>query len=192
MKMDSKFWDDRYTSEQTQWDVGTVSTPMKKYIDSLPDKNVSILIPGCGNAYETAYLGEKGFTDVTLIDISPVLVNEIEKQFSNFNFKIICGDFFELSGQFDLILEQTFFCALDPADRESYATKMFELIKPGGKLAGVLFNRSFHGGPPFGGTQEEYETLFSKLFHINIIADCYNSIPPRKGSELFIEFMRTN
>ena len=35
------------------------------------------------------------------------------------------------------------------------------------------------------GSKEEYELLFSKHLHIKKMELCYNSIPPRKGSELF-------
>ncbi|RYF89397.1 MAG: SAM-dependent methyltransferase, partial [Chitinophagaceae bacterium] len=97
----------------------------------------------------------------------------------------ICGDFFELHEQFDLIIEQTFFCALSPALRVAYVSHMYKLLKEEGKLAGLLFNRSFDGGPPFGGSKEEYVKLFSPLFEIVTMEACYNSIAPRAGSELF-------
>src|SRR5690606_5759125 len=100
--------------------------------------------------------------------------------------KIVCTDVFKHEGQYDLILEQTFFCALLPTQRESYVQKMHGLLKPHGRLVGVLFNRSFEGGPPFGGSQEEYERLFSALFSIKVMANCYNSVKPRQGSELFL------
>jgi hypothetical protein len=62
---------------------------------------------------------------------------------------------------------------------------MHQLLRAGGYLAGVLFNRSFDGGPPFGGTKEEYQKRFEKYFRIIKMEICYNSIPPRAGSELF-------
>ena len=68
MDFDKKFWTDRYKSRQTQWDIGSISTPLKEYIDQLEDKNIKILIPGCGNAYEASYLFENGFNNVFLID----------------------------------------------------------------------------------------------------------------------------
>jgi hypothetical protein len=52
---------------------------LKKYIDTLKDKDIAILIPGCGNTYEAAYLLEQGFTNVTVIDIAPTLVKNIEQ-----------------------------------------------------------------------------------------------------------------
>ena len=85
-----------------------------------------------------------------------------------------------------MIIEQTFFCALNPALRKDYVDRMYELLKPGGKLVGVLFNRSFEGGPPFGGSKEEYKELFDEKFVIKKMEDCYNSIEPRKDAEVFI------
>ena len=105
--------------------------------------------------------------------------------------EVIHADFFEHSGQYDFIFEQTFFCALDPSLRERYVTKMNELLKPGGQLAGVMFNRVFEeDGPPFGGTKEEYEQRFSPFFDIKKMELCYNSILPREGNELFVRLQK--
>lgn len=187
--LNSTYWDNRYEDRNTGWDVGDISTPLKNYIDQLTNKDIAIMIPGCGNAYEAEYLLTQGFTNITLIDISPVLVSGIQEKLSEYIGKqlhIICGDFFNLSESFDLVLEQTFFCALDPSLREKYAAKMIELLKPGGKIAGVLFNRIFEGGPPFGGSKNEYIELFKSKFEIKTMEECHNSISPRIGSELFI------
>jgi len=186
---DPQYWNSLYQQKETRWDIGYPSTPLKEYIDQVTDKNQSILIPGCGNSYEAEYLLQNGFTNITLIDIASLLTAALEKKFNNYLNKeltIITGDFFELSNQYDLIFEQTFFCALDPSLRKSYVKKMYELLKPGGILVGVLFNRSFEGGPPFGGTQKEYEELFKEKFEIIKLEPCYNSIEPRAGSEVFI------
>lgn len=191
--LNSTFWDNRYKSRETGWDVGNISTPLKDYIDQLNDKDISILIPGCGNAYEAAYLLEHGFTNITLVDISPLLVDAVKEKFSEYlnkQLNVICADFFNLEGNFDLILEQTFFCALDPSFRKKYVEKMHEVLKPGGKIAGVLFNRDFEGGPPFGGDKNEYQKLFAEKFDIKKMEVCHNSIEPRKGNELFVIFSK--
>ncbi|MCP9749852.1 methyltransferase domain-containing protein [Ferruginibacter sp. HRS2-29] len=191
--LDKNYWDTRYSQNDTGWDIGYVSGPIKRYVDGLTDKDLRVLIPGCGNAYEAEYLLQKGFTNVTLIDISPFPVAAVKEKLKDFVGKeldVICGDFFELDEKFDLILEQTFFCALDPSLRENYVNKMAELLNENGRLAGVLFNRDFEGGPPFGGTQGEYEPLFKDKFDIHKMAPCYNSIGPRAGTELFIELIK--
>ncbi len=193
MELDEAYWSGRYSNHTTGWDIGAVSTPLKEYIDQLQDKNIAILIPGCGNSYEAEYLLQKGFSNITLIDISAVLCNNLEQKLQPYlssGLKIICADFFELQGQYDLIIEQTFFCALDPTLRRAYLDKMHQLLKPGGKLVGVLFNRSFEGGPPFGGSEKEYCELFQQQFNIAIMKECYNSIAPRKGAELFVKLVK--
>jgi SAM-dependent methyltransferase len=146
------FWNDQYIANTTGWDLGQVSPPLKEYTDQLLDKDLRILIPGCGNSYEAEYLLKMGFTNISLIDIAPDLVERLKSKFkSDPHIKIILGDFFSHEGEYDLILEQTFFCALDPVLRKSYVGQMKKLLKNGGKLAGLLFVKEFEkAGPPFG------------------------------------------
>ena len=177
---------------------------MQAYFEQLTDKRLSILIPGCGNSYEAAWLLENGFSSITLVDISDVLMEKLRDRFRAFTnstntpdtaspghspaappLRLIAGDFFDLGDSFDLIIEQTFFCALDPSRRKDYVEKMYHLLRPGRKLAGVLFDRDFGEGPPFGGHKEEYAALFGEKFTLKRFEPCYNSIKPRAGTELF-------
>ena len=193
IELDDAYWSNRYHTNTATWDAGIITTPLKEYIDQLTDKNIAILVPGCGNSYEAEYLLQQGFNNITLIDLSSFLCRLLEEKLQPYlssGLKIICDDFFELQGQYDLIIEQTFFCALDPLLRKAYAEKMYQLLKPGGKLVGVLFNRSFEGGPPFGGNENEYRELFQPQFKIQIMEPCYNSIGPRKNAELFIKLAK--
>jgi hypothetical protein len=181
-------WNSRYESGQTGWDIGKVSRPIREYIDQLTDMSISILIPGCGNAYEAEYLSTEGFMNITLIDISDVLIKRLERKFAgNESINLLNKDFFEHEGTYDLIIEHTFFCSINPSMRGKYADKMISLLSAKGKLAGVLFDREFgHEGPPFGGSKEEYRKLFSENFKIKVLEKCRNSIAPRSGSEVFL------
>lgn len=191
--LDQEYWDSQYKANATGWDLGLVSPPIKAYIDTIKDKNIAILIPGCGNTYEAAYLLEQGFTNVTVIDIAPTLVKIIEQKFiTNTCIKVLLGDFFNLKGEYDLIIEQTFFCALPPTMRQKYIWKMHELLTKNGKLSGLLFNRMFEVSPPFGGSQEEYERLFKDAFDIVTLEKSNNSIAARSNSELFFEFKKND
>ncbi len=183
--LNQSYWDERYRAGQTGWDIGYASPPLTEYIDRLPNKNIKILIPGGGNSYEADYLLQQGFTDVTVVDISSEIIQKLQKKYASSGLKAVCEDFFEHSGRYDFILEQTFFCAIDPALRPRYVQKMYELLTPGGTLAGLLFDRLFAGGPPFGGTVDEYRRLFNDYFELIRIETAHNSIPPRQGSEVF-------
>ena len=190
--MSQAYWNDLYDKQETGWDVGYPSPALKTYIDQLQHRSQSILIPGCGNAYEAEYLLAHGFTDVTVIDFAPSLTAVLEKKFHNElnkTIRVITGDFFHHKGKYDLILEQTFLSALDPSVRPLYVDQMHSLLVTGGHLAGVLFSEVFDEGPPFGGTIDEYRNMFSNKFDIRTLEPCYNSIERRRGSEVFINLV---
>lgn len=190
MELDKAFWEERYKNQSTGWDIGAISEPLKVYIDSLEDPSISIMIPGAGNSYEAEYLYQKGFTNVDVIDIAAAPLKNFQSRVPDFpKENLIQTNFFEWTNTYDLILEQTFFCALDPVLRSAYAKKMSQLLNPNGKLAGVLFDFPLtETGPPFGGSREEYLSYFEPYFKIKKLESCYNSISPRAGNELFIIF----
>jgi len=191
LKLDKDFWSERYDNNILGWDAGAITTPLKEYIDQLKRKDIEILIPGCGQGHEARYLYDNGFTHVTIVDLVKKPIEELRQYCSNWpDDHFIVSNFFDIKGQFDLIVEQTFFCALNPELRQQYADKMYELLKPGGKLVGLLFNIDLPGdGPPFGGHRSEYLEYF-KLFNIRTFETAYNSIKPRQGNELFINMVK--
>lgn len=186
------FWDERYKSGKTGWNIGYVSTPLKTYFDQLTNKDLKILIPGTGNSYEAEYLFNQGFKQVFVADISAYPLQNLKKRVPDFpESHLLNQNFFNLEGQFDLIIEQTFFCALSLELRTAYRDKMVELLKPNGKLVGLLFKFPLiPDGPPFGGDKESYHDLFAKRFTIKTMETAYNSIPPRAGNELFFIFQK--
>lgn len=189
MNLNSNYWEERYKCNNIGWDVGQITTPLKEYIDQLENKELKILIPGAGNGYEFDYLISKGFKNVFVVDVATTPLQNIAKRNPDFKSNLINDDFFNLNDTFDLIFEQTFFCALDPVLRNNYSQKMFELLNPKGKIVGLLFNFPLtKEGPPFGGSKEEYSGLFSKMFTIKTLENSYNSIKPRSNRELFFIF----
>ena len=186
--LDSNSWNQRYVSKNTAWDIGYVSTPIKEYIDQLSDKKIKILIPGCGNAHEAEYLLKNGFTNVFLVDFSKKALENFKSRVKDFpNENLICNDFFKIQGKYDLIIEQTFFCAIDKSKRIEYVNKINSLLESGGKLVGLLFDAPmFDDRPPFGGTSKEYKDFFSPYFKFKTFKPSYNSIKSRNGKELFV------
>ncbi|NBA76197.1 methyltransferase domain-containing protein [Emticicia sp. ODNR4P] len=190
--MNKDYWNERYAQGQTGWDLGKASPPLENYIRQLGNKDLKILLPGCGNGYEALLMAELGFTNLTVLDIAPLAVEKLQHKLQSYpSVRILCEDFFEHVDSYDLILEQTFFCALPPSMRKQYAQKMAELLAPQGKLVGLLFASEFDkAGPPFGGTTEEYLQLFNPHFKSEILEPCHNSIRPRQGNELFIKWVK--
>ena len=191
LKEEENYWTERYIEKKTGWDIGYPSTPIKTYVDQLQDKTLHILIPGAGNAYEAEYLWKVGFENVHILDISEVPLKEFKKRNPDFpNANMHQADFFEFKGQYDLIIEQTFFCSFVPTDanRNQYAKHMASLLKTNGKLVGLWFNIPLTGDMvkrPFGGNKELYTKYLSDYFKTFTFDHCYNSIKPRQGNELF-------
>ncbi|MBL7755039.1 MAG: methyltransferase domain-containing protein [Chitinophagaceae bacterium] len=191
MNLDAAFWNQRYEEGSTGWDLGTVSPVFKELLQHEPRRNIRVLIPGAGNAYEADYLLELGYQNITIADWSERVCGQLNEKYAHQpEVHIECIDFFQLQPAFDLILEQTFFCALDPSLRSAYAKKMAELLAPGGVLTGVLFDREFEGGPPFGGRASEYAELFNPLFSTEIWEPCMCSVAPRAGTELMFRIIK--
>ncbi|WP_296697589.1 methyltransferase domain-containing protein [Algoriphagus sp.] len=190
---DENYWSNRYKFGQTGWDIGYPSTPIVQFLDQIEKKEVEILIPGAGNGYEALYAFNCGFKNVNILDFSSEPLRRFKLKSPEFpDSNIHHEDFFYHNKNYDLILEQTFFCALDPSLRPKYVSKMIELLKPGGKLVGLLFNRVFDkDGPPFGGSLKEYQSLFEEKFHELSITNCYNSIPERAGAEFFFQAIKS-
>lgn len=181
-------WEERYQQGSTGWDIGYPSTPLKEYFDQIEDKTIRILIPGAGNAYEAEYLHQLGFTNVFVLDLAPSPL----KAFANRNptfpkAHLIEGNFFNHEGQYDLMMEQTFFCAIIPDLRKAYAKKANELLAVKGKLIGLLWSVKLNQDhPPYGGNKAEYHKYFDPFFDYIYFIEAHNSIAPRKGRELFL------
>lgn len=192
MQLNKEFWEKRYADHETGWDIGHASPPLREFIDGVQDKDLRILIPGAGNAYEAEHAHRSGFTNVTVIDLAAEPLQALKKRSPDFpDGHLKQGDFFQHEAQYDVILEQTFFCALDPALRPRYVQHMHHLLAPGGKLVGVLFNDALNTDkPPFGGSVPEYEQLFKPMFPAVTFEACYNSIGPRAGREVWLKAVK--
>ncbi|MDX1773517.1 methyltransferase domain-containing protein [Oceanihabitans sediminis] len=188
MELNEEYWDNRYKTNEIGWDLGQVSPPLKAYFDQFTNKEIKILIPGGGNSYEAEYLHEKGFKNVYVVDVSKTALNNIQNRIPDYpKSHLIHDNFFNLDLTFDLIIEQTFFCALNPSLRPAYAVKTHELLSENGKLVGLLFKVPLNDShPPFGGSKEEYLNYFQPYFQINTMEESYNSIEARSGKELFM------
>jgi thiopurine S-methyltransferase len=188
----AQYWEERYLHGYTGWDIGHVSGGMKQIIDQLPDKTEKILVPGAGNGFEVAYLWQQGFTNVFLLDWAQSPLDNFAKKNPDFpKDHLLRQDFFMLDIKFNLVLEQTFFCALHPSQRNDYVQKMHEILLPDGRIQGLLFSVPMYDNrPPYGGSIGEYQNLFSPLFEVKKMQPCTFSEPDRMGMEAEIELVR--
>lgn len=190
---DAAYWQARYaTPGRAAWDAGRITPPLRAYFDQLPvASQPRILIPGAGRAYEAEYLHHLGYRQVVVADLAPEPLAALAARVPDFPAENLwLADFFALdpAEKFDLLIEQTFFCAISPSLRAAYARQCAALLRPGGKLVGLLFDTPFAGAsePPFGGTRTEYRAYFAPYFEFVHFDTAHNSLAPRAGRELFI------
>lgn len=190
--LDARYWHQRYTDDLSPWDLGAPSTPLATYLNGLQDRDLRVLIPGAGRSYEAELAHQLGFHKVYPMDLTGAPLEDLMQRCPTFPREhLLIGDLFEHSGTYDLILEQTFFCALDPDQRPRYVEHMFHLLADGGKLMGVLFDQVPNTtGPPFGGSADEYHALFTPRFPGVSFTRCHNSIAPRAGRELWMRAIK--
>lgn len=185
---DSNYWNSRYHNGTATWDLGQASEPLMHYMQSVNDHEIKILIPGAGNSWEADALIRLGFKNIYVLDFAEPPLEALKKRLPEFpHDHLIADDFFNHKGQYDVILEQTFFCAIDPSLRELYVKQMHSLLNQGGKLVGVLFNCEFDKeGPPWGGHKNDYELLFKQYFDFEVWEPAKHSVAPRAGREIFM------
>ena len=181
-------WQGHYETNDLGWDLGQVAPPFVKLWEEgkLPAGNV--LVPGCGRGHEVVFLAENGF-DVTAIDFSRGAVTYLERALEerNLNGRVLHQDFFCMEnyhdGIYDLVLEQTFFCAISPRKRQDYVQSVTRLLKPRGMLVGLFYQTDKEGGPPYNTTREDIERNFAKNFEIQELDKTSLSHEQRKDKE---------
>jgi thiopurine S-methyltransferase len=191
MKLNASYWQERYNKADFPWDIGYANHVLTSYIEKNITKEARILVPGAGSAYEVEHLWLRGYKNIFALDYAAEAKAKFTSRITDFPAEqYLVADFFEVNQTFDVILEQTFFCALDPLLRIDYVRHIHQLLSTSGVLFGLLFEMDKPDGPPFGGNTQEYLDLFSDNFEIKSMQKCTQSIAPRIGSELEIEFFK--
>jgi SAM-dependent methyltransferase len=126
---------------------------------------------------------------VTAIDFAPEAIVRLKGQLdaAGLQADLVCADLFDLpdalSRAFDLVLEQTCFCAIDPIRRAEYVTAVHRMLVPGGRLAGLFYRCGGDSGPPFNTEPDQVRALFDGLFVVDSLAPTPHSHERRSGEE---------
>ncbi|MGE3262457.1 MAG: methyltransferase domain-containing protein [Bacteriovoracia bacterium] len=191
-------WNQFYQDANTPWDL---SGPTPEFERLLEEKQIPlgavVLVPGGGRGHDAIRYAQAG-CEVDLVDFAPQALQLSLELAHKAAAKVYAyrQDFFVLPtlpyhrGRYDILLEYTFFCAIDPALRPRYVEAVAQLLKPGGLLVGLFFPlESEKEGPPFLVSREEVENLFRPYFELKIEAP-QRSVKPRAGREFLGLFRR--
>ncbi|KAF2435499.1 S-adenosyl-L-methionine-dependent methyltransferase [Tothia fuscella] len=143
------------------------------------------LVPGCGRGYDVYLLAAFGYDAYGLegskhaIEACEGLREELktkdeyavrDEKNGKGEVKFLFGDFFQGewetngagAGDFDIVYDYTFLCALEPSFRPKWSHQMSRLLSPTGKLICLEFptyKDPSTGGPPFALPPQVYEML---------------------------------
>ncbi|MFQ5509442.1 MAG: methyltransferase domain-containing protein [Leptospirillia bacterium] len=186
--LDSDWWNARYREGDTGWDLGQPSPPFVALHRQGVIRPCRVAVPGAGTGWEAVWLAEQGY-EVTAIDFAPAALARIRERAAGqgVSLNLVQEDVLAppeaLWGRFDLVLEQTCFCAIHPARRSEYVAGISRLLVPGGRLVGLFYACAGDGGPPFSVTPEAVRELFKQNFTIESLAITPDSHERRQGEE---------
>jgi thiopurine S-methyltransferase len=149
------------------------------------------LIPGCGSAYEAAFLDRLGWA-VTALDFSAAAVEAARRNLRGWGGTLLQADFFahQPSAPYALVYERAFLCALPRKLWAGYGERMGRLVGGDGCLAGFYFFSDEPKGPPFGIGREDLDALLLPYFELDTEAAVGDSIGPFAGRERWMVWRR--
>ena len=185
------FWDERFERGFTPWDLNGVPAALREFVARTRGPR-TVLIPGCGNAYELVYLLEAGW-QATAIDFAPTAVGRARQLAGPWEERVVEADFFawEPQGPLDLIYERAFLCAMPPAMWPQVAARWAALLPPGAMLAGFFYFGESPKGPPFGIARAELEALLAPHFDLVEEGPVADSLPVFAGKERWMVWRRS-
>lgn len=177
------FWEKRYHEGVMPWDAGRVPLRFAQYVQAIPSGS-RVLVPGCGSGYEVALLARADL-EVLAIDFSPAAIDEARRHLGPYADRLLQADFFAFDAGtgFDVVYERAFLCALPRSLWPAYATRMAELVRPGGSIAGYWFHDDSERGPPFGISADGLVSLLGRNFVRESDEPVTDSIPVFENKE---------
>jgi SAM-dependent methyltransferase len=152
------FWQSLYEQGRTGWDLGGPTPVFKRVVAGQWLDPGRMIVIGAGRGYDARLFSRQGF-QVTAVDFAPSAIRALQENNDHrAPLAVVSADIFDLPsilfGKFDYVLEYTFYCAIYPQRRETYASVVERLLKPGGRFVGLAFpldetQNDPRGGPPF-------------------------------------------
>ena len=184
-------WDALYRQGDTGWDLGAAAPPLVDLLagpDAPPAGRLIAL--GSGRGHDALLFATQGF-DVLGVDFAPAAVAAATAQAAAHGLTerahFLQADIFALPpayrSAFDVVLEHTCMCALDPRLLDEYAALVTRLLRPGGTYVALFFTHGRPGGPPYTTAEAEILRLFAPRLAIVQLAPAVRSAPGFVGKE---------
>jgi len=148
----SRFWDEHYTKDHEPYDWLLDYQELRGFIENATagDLAARVLHVGCGNSLLPEAMYDDGYQDITSIDTSPVVIEQMAaRTWGRAGLGWLVMDATKISfpsGTFDAVMDKsmvdTFGCRLD-ARRMTlrYLREVARLLRPGGTFLSVSFTK---------------------------------------------------
>ncbi len=158
-------WETIYQADDAGWDLGEASPALMHLINDklLPEPPQTVLVPGCGTGHDALAFAKAGYECIAM-DFAPSAIAAAKKRAEDSVFTCIEADALAADNgvaddSVDIIFEHTFFCALQPSQREAYAVALARMIKTHGEVWALSMRTKFTNRQPYDSTPEEYVAL---------------------------------
>uniref|UniRef100_A0A8C5JIE2 thiopurine S-methyltransferase n=2 Tax=Junco hyemalis TaxID=40217 RepID=A0A8C5JIE2_JUNHY len=189
---------------------------LQKYLDVLLNgrSGLRIFFPLCGKAVEMKWLADMGHS-VVGVEISEQAVKDFFSEHSlpyceepvpeisgakmfqstSGNISLYCCSMYDLSssivGKFDGVWDRGALVAVNPCDRQRYASLMISLVEKNSSylLVTVSYDPNKHKGPPFYVPESEIKSLFGNCCEIRCLekVDDFSERHKQWGLDYFLE-----
>lgn len=184
-------WEDAWEKGVMPWDEGQSPPALLRLLAEKRIPSGRAFVPGCGAGYDVATLAHVD-REVIGLDVSTEARSTFFERHKDLPGEVSyeVGDFFayDPTHAFDFVWDYTFFCALDPEQREPWARVMSRLVKPGGLLATLLFPYADPispdaSGPPWPVNTDLVRGLVEDEFELLEVTEAEHTHPGREGKE---------
>jgi SAM-dependent methyltransferase len=165
------FWEELYRRGEAGWDIGQAAPAFVRWLasDGAPRGRQRVAVLGAGEGHDALAFARAGHA-VTAFDFADSAIARARDRAADAGVavELVQADVFALPPErhaaFDLVVEDAFFTAIDPARRRQYAEVVRALLAPGGALVGLFLVGPRQDGPPFPTSEREVLSLFRPDF----------------------------
>ena len=191
---DAADWEAIYQADDAGWDLGEASPALMHLLNDgiFPNTLAHVLVPGCGTGHDALAFARAGHS-VTAMDFAPSAMRTLQERVTDEAITILEADALApdngvADSSVDAIFEHTFFCALQPQQREAYAASLARMIKTDGEVWALSMRTKFTNRQPYDSTPEEYITVMSAAGFICLEQEAMEpwSHQRRKGRETLV------
>lgn len=161
-----EYWDERYKKSSKPYDWYSSWEKIGPLVaEYMPPLNGAILNVGCGSSRLPQELHDAGYTNVTSIDYSPAVIEQMQQKHADLGQSFLLMDMTQMAfanESFDLLVDKGALDALFTGAHDKVfeaVPEFFRVLKPGGRYFSITFGEAARRTELQGAPWASFETL---------------------------------